>query len=55
MHAQIGYRMGILQRVQVTAAIHAKLLRLNSASVTAVSAGQVVNLVSNDARRWVRG
>ena len=37
---------------QVTAAVHAKLLQLNSASVSAVSAGQIVNLVSNDARRF---
>ena len=37
---------------QVTAAVHAKLLRLNSASVASISAGQVINLVSNDARRF---
>jgi ABC-type multidrug transport system fused ATPase/permease subunit len=49
---QLGYRMGILQKVQVTAAVHTKLLRLNLASITAISAGQVVNLVSNDARRF---
>ncbi|GAX82139.1 hypothetical protein CEUSTIGMA_g9567.t1 [Chlamydomonas eustigma] len=48
----LGYRMGILQKVQVTAAVHTKLLRLNLASITAISAGQVVNLVSNDARRF---
>ena len=43
---------GVCVCVQVTAAVHAKLLRLNSASVSAVSAGQIVNLVSNDARRF---
>ena len=30
----------------------AKLLRLNSASIASISAGKVVNLVSNDARRF---
>ena len=48
----LGYRMGILQRLQVTTAIHAKLLRLNSASVATISAGQIINLISNDARRF---
>lgn len=35
----LGYRMGIQQRIQLTAAVHSKLQRLNSASITSISAG----------------
>ncbi|KAG2425890.1 hypothetical protein HYH02_014893 [Chlamydomonas schloesseri] len=48
----IGMRAGFTMRQQCVAAVHAKVLRLNSASVSAVSSGHVVNLVSNDVRRF---
>ncbi|PNH08970.1 hypothetical protein TSOC_004424 [Tetrabaena socialis] len=47
----IGMRAGFTMRQQAIAAIHSKVLRLNSASVSALSTGHVVNLVSNDVRR----
>ncbi|MEW5316893.1 MAG: hypothetical protein WDW38_008234 [Sanguina aurantia] len=50
--ARFGSTMGIRARLQVIAAVHAKALRLNSACVSAVSTGFVVNLVSNDVRRF---
>lgn len=43
---------GFLMRQQVVAAIHGKVLRLNSASIAHVSSGHVVNLASNDVRRF---
>ncbi|KAG2488022.1 hypothetical protein HYH03_013329 [Edaphochlamys debaryana] len=48
----IGMRNGFLMRQQVVAAVHAKVLRLNSAAVSVLSTGHVVNLVSNDVRRF---
>eukprot|EP00798_Chlamydomonas_sp_ICE-L_P019162 gene19162-25771_t len=48
----IGFRMGLRCRMQLTAAIHAKVLRLNSACVADVSPGQIITLVSNDVRRF---
>jgi ATP-binding cassette subfamily C (CFTR/MRP) protein 4 len=45
-------RIGYTMRQAVVAALQAKVLRLNSAAVQAVSAGQVVNLASNDVRRF---
>ena len=45
-------RCGFQMRQQAIAAIYAKVLRLNSASIAAVSTGHVVNLVSNDVRRF---
>ncbi|GBF93736.1 hypothetical protein Rsub_06068 [Raphidocelis subcapitata] len=47
----IGMRLGYVMRQQVVSAIHAKVLRLNSASVAYASTGHVVNLASNDVRR----
>jgi ABC-type multidrug transport system fused ATPase/permease subunit len=38
--------------MQAIAAVHDKLLRLNSATFNHVSTGQIVNLVSNDVRRF---
>ncbi|GFR41484.1 hypothetical protein Agub_g2175, partial [Astrephomene gubernaculifera] len=48
----IGMRSGFRMRQQAIAAIHSKVLRLNSAAVGALSTGHVVNLVSNDVRRF---
>ncbi|KXZ56223.1 hypothetical protein GPECTOR_1g194 [Gonium pectorale] len=48
----VSMRAAFLMRQQVIAAVHAKVLRLNSASVSALSTGHVVNLVSNDVRRF---
>ncbi|DBA68013.1 TPA: hypothetical protein ACH3X2_014044 [Trebouxia sp. C0005] len=47
-----GMHGGFMMRQQAISAIHAKMLRLNSASIAAVSVGKVVNLVSNDVRRF---
>lgn len=47
-----GMHMGFLMRQQCIAAIHSKVLRLNSAAIAHVSSGHVVNLVSNDVRRF---
>lgn len=38
--------------MQAIAAVQEKLLRLNGASLGTVSSGRVVNLVSNDVRRF---
>ncbi|GIL44672.1 hypothetical protein Vafri_2198, partial [Volvox africanus] len=48
----IGTRTGFKMRQQAVSAIHAKVLRLNSAAVSVLSTGHVVNLVSNDVRRF---
>lgn len=48
----IGMRMGFHMRQQSVAAIHDKVLRLNSVGLSRVSAGHVVNLISNDVRRF---
>jgi len=48
----IGMHQGYIMRQQVIAAVYGKVLRLNSASIGNVSAGHVVNLVSNDVRRF---
>ena len=48
----VGMHTGFLMRQQVVAAVHGKVLRLNSASIAHVSSGHVVNLVSNDVRRF---
>lgn len=45
-------RMGFTMRQAAIAALQSKVLRLNSASIASVSAGQVVNLASNDVRRF---
>ncbi|EIE19289.1 hypothetical protein COCSUDRAFT_19564 [Coccomyxa subellipsoidea C-169] len=39
-------------RQQCIAAVYAKALRLNSSSIADVSPGKIVNLVSNDVRRF---
>lgn len=39
-------------RQQCMAAIHAKVLRLNGASIARVGTGHVVNLISSDVRRF---
>ncbi len=44
-------RMGFTMRQQLVAAIHSKVLRLNSAAVVHANSGLVFNLVSNDVRR----
>lgn len=49
---RLGQKIGLRLRQQAIGAIHAKVLRLNSSSITKVSTGQVVNLVSNDVRRF---
>jgi ATP-binding cassette subfamily C (CFTR/MRP) protein 4 len=48
----VGMRMGFTMRQQVVAAIHQKVLRLNSASVVHANTGHIVNLASNDVRRF---
>lgn len=50
---RLGMHSGFTMRQQAVAAVHSKLLRLNSAAISAISSGHVVNLVSNDVRRQV--
>ncbi|KAK3266351.1 hypothetical protein CYMTET_25021 [Cymbomonas tetramitiformis] len=45
---QFGYRV----RTQMMAAIHSKVLRLNSKAISTITTGQMVNLVSNDVRKF---
>eukprot|EP01063_Lacrimia_lanifica_P037428 TRINITY_DN767_c0_g1_i1.p1 TRINITY_DN767_c0_g1~~TRINITY_DN767_c0_g1_i1.p1 ORF type:complete len:1446 (+),score=463.91 TRINITY_DN767_c0_g1_i1:28-4365(+) len=45
-------QMGMRVRVACTAMMYKKVLRLSGASVQETSAGQLVNLVANDARRF---
>lgn len=55
LHHQLfwaGMHTGFSMRQQCVAAIHNKVLRLNSAAIAHVSSGHVVNLVSNDVRRF---
>ncbi|KAL4420399.1 hypothetical protein ABPG75_010055 [Micractinium tetrahymenae] len=47
-----GMRMGFDMRQQAVAAVQAKVLRLNSVAVADQTAGKIVNLVSNDVRRF---
>ncbi len=51
----IGTTLAFKARQQVSAAVHAKLLRLNGAAVNAISPGLVINLVSDDVRRFDNG
>jgi len=47
-----GMNSGFLMRQALVASVHAKMLRVNAATVAAVSPGHIVNLVSNDVRRF---
>jgi len=47
-----GMRMGMHARLQAIGAIEAKTLRLNAAAVADVTGGRIVNVVSNDVRRF---
>ena len=47
-----GMRMGMNSRMQAIAAVEAKALRLNAAAVADVTGGRIVNVVSNDVRRF---
>jgi hypothetical protein len=49
---RIGMRMGFTMRQQVVSAIHSKVLRLNSAAVAHANSGRIINMASNDVRRW---
>eukprot|EP00878_Enallax_costatus_P014214 GHUV01014868.1.p1 GENE.GHUV01014868.1~~GHUV01014868.1.p1 ORF type:complete len:677 (+),score=122.01 GHUV01014868.1:181-2211(+) len=51
----VGMLMGFTMRQQVVAAIHAKVLRLNSAAVAHANSGTIINLASNDVRRFDEG
>jgi ABC-type multidrug transport system fused ATPase/permease subunit len=47
-----GYRNGLRMRAAAVCAVQAKALRLSAAAAAAVSQGTLVNLVSNDVRRF---
>lgn len=47
-----GMRMGMRMRCQVIAAIHHKVLRLNGRALADVTSGKIINLASNDVRRF---
>eukprot|EP00210_Caulerpa_lentillifera_P001049 g1012.t1 len=46
-----GYKLVWKTRMSMVAAVHAKLLTLNTSSVAKITTGHVVNLASNDAHR----
>eukprot|EP01025_Chloroclados_australasicus_P012522 TRINITY_DN1575_c0_g2_i1.p1 TRINITY_DN1575_c0_g2~~TRINITY_DN1575_c0_g2_i1.p1 ORF type:complete len:228 (-),score=3.13 TRINITY_DN1575_c0_g2_i1:245-928(-) len=48
----LGMRLGFWGRQQAIDIVYHKLLRLNGQTIGDVSSGQVINLVSNDARRF---
>eukprot|EP00210_Caulerpa_lentillifera_P008112 g7746.t1 len=48
----IGSATGWKMKMSMTAAIHAKLVTLNSSSVSKITTGNVVNLASNDVQRF---
>ncbi len=50
-----GSLLGYLMRQEVIAVVHAKLMRLNATAVSAISPGFLINLVSNDVRRFDDG
>ena len=47
-----GMRNGMRMRAQAIAAIQKKVLELNASKLAAVTTGKVINLVSNDVRRF---
>jgi ABC-type multidrug transport system fused ATPase/permease subunit len=47
-----GMRMGMHMRIQAIAAVESKVLRLTGALVSDAVGGRIVNLVSNDVRRF---
>jgi hypothetical protein len=49
---RLGMNAGYVMRQQCIAAINSKVLRLNAAAVSHISNGHIVNLASNDARRF---
>lgn len=48
----LGMQLGFKMRIQAMAAVHAKVLSLNSASLASQTTGKIINLVSNDVRRF---
>eukprot|EP00210_Caulerpa_lentillifera_P008933 g8524.t1 len=48
----IGSVIGWKMKMSMAAAVHAKLLKLNSSSVAKITTGYVVNLASNDVQRF---
>lgn len=48
-----AFKTGWKMKMGMMAAIHAKLLRLNSSSVAQITAGHIVNLASNDVQRFM--
>jgi len=48
----LGMRTGMRLRIQMISEIQAKVLRLHGASLSNITGGKVVNLVSNDVRRF---
>ena len=47
-----GMRMGMRMRCQMIAQIQDKVLRMNGASLAGIASGKIINLVSNDVRRF---
>eukprot|EP00210_Caulerpa_lentillifera_P008106 g7740.t1 len=48
----LGYKLAYKTKMSMMAAIHEKLLKLNSSAVAKISTGHVVNLASNDVNRF---
>eukprot|EP00210_Caulerpa_lentillifera_P006269 g5988.t1 len=47
-----AFKLGWKTKMSIIAAVHAKLLTLNTSSVAKITTGHVVNLASNDAKRF---
>lgn len=49
--SRTAFKVGWKAKMSMIGAVHAKLIRLNSSSVTKITTGHVVNLASNDVQR----
>ncbi|XP_065919844.1 ATP-binding cassette sub-family C member 4-like isoform X2 [Dysidea avara] len=51
----LAHKIGMLSRIIVTGAIYTKVLRMSLSTIGQLSIGHIVNLVSNDAKRFEFG
>jgi len=48
----VGCKMGYLMKTDLLCALHSKLLKLSSSSISKVTTGHIINLASNDLKRF---
>lgn len=51
---RLGSKIGYDMKMSMTAMVHSKLMKLNSSTMSKITTGHVVNLVSNDVQRFDR-